>query len=305
MNLRQLIVAMTATLLLASCNDEDFVAPSFLNIDAIRLVPTPGVPYTAAEGFCSADIVSCYVEALYKDGTKVEMLGLYQLPFTAPVLYNGEVEYLVVSPAVKISGISGLQSYYPFYTRDTLRGLTLTTGDTLRLDTLSVMHRVARKGILLFEPFEYSPETATEGSLSVDSIQWHRDAPAEACSGRGYASVHVPDTLITVPFSIKRDFVVNDPTAIIYLELDSRSDIPFEVYMHARSSSGGAIERQRVMVVNPSSEWRHIYINLGRTWAAFNYYPTFRVSFSALNVEGKEGDLRLDNLKLVTTSALL
>ena len=49
MNLRQLIVALTATLLLASCNDEDFVAPSFLNIDAIRLVRTAMTPFRREE----------------------------------------------------------------------------------------------------------------------------------------------------------------------------------------------------------------------------------------------------------------
>jgi len=306
MKLRRLTLALltAACCLLTSCEEEDFVPPSFLSIDAIQLKPTPGVGYTAQDGFCSAEIVSCYVEALYKDGREVKTLGLFELPFTVPVLHSGEVEYLVVSPAIKISGISGMQSYYPFYTRDTIRNLTLTSGDTLRLDTLSVHHRVGiENGIKLFEPFEYSPETPTAASLSLDSITWHPNDRQNACSGSGYVSVHVPDSVTMVPFSINRDFYVPDPITIVYLELDSRSDLPFEVYMHSRYTSGGAVEKQRVMVVNPSNHWKHMYINLGRIRDWFNNYPDFRISFAALNVEGKEGDIRLDNVKLLTTTS--
>lgn len=306
MTLRRLTTALLITacaLLPAACEEENFVPPSFLSIDAVKLEPTPGLSITTRDGFCSAEIVSCFVEAYYKDSRQVEMLGLFELPFTMPVLYSGEVEYLVVSPAVKISGVSGMQSYYPFYTRDTICNLTLTTGDTLRLDTLTVIHR---KDIYrLFEPFEYSPETPSESSLKLDSITWHRDAPEEACSGRGYASVHVPDSLTSVPFSINCDFYVNDPTSIIYLELDTRSDLPFEVYMHSRYTAGGAIDRQRVMVVNPSEDWKHLYINLGRTWSWFNYHPDFTISFAALNVNGQEGDIRIDNVKVLSTSSIL
>lgn len=305
--LRRLCTGLLATCcLLTACETADeYGEPSFLSIGAVVLEPTPGLSYTTRPGFCTADIVSCYVEAYFKGGSKVETLGLFELPFTVPVLHDAELEYLIVSPAIKISGISGMQSYYPFYTRDTLRNLTLAIGDTLRIDTARVRHRVGREGIRLFEPFEYSPETPNEASLTLDSIIWHRNAPADACSGNGYASVHVPDTLHSVPFSINRDFTVVDPTSIIYLELDSRSDLPFEVYMHSRYTSGGAIEKQRVMVVNPSDHWQHIYINLGRTWVWFNSHPEFRISFAALNVGGQEGDIRIDNLKLLTTNVLL
>lgn len=307
MNLRRLTLALltAACCLLTSCEDENFVPPSFLSIDAMQLKPTPGVSYTAQDGFCRAEIVSCYVEALYKDSREVKMLGLFELPFTVPVLHSGEVEYFVVSPAIKISGISGMQSYYPFYTRDTIRNLTLTSGDTIRLDTLTVHHRVGiENGIKLFDSFEYSPETPTAASLCLDSITWHPNDRENACSGSGYVSVHVPDSLTLVPFSLNRDFTVTNSTSIIYLELDTRSDLPFEVYMHSRYTSGGAIDKQRVMVVNPSEHWQHMYINLGRTWDWFNNHRDFRISFAALNVEGIEGDIRIDNVKFLTTTAI-
>jgi hypothetical protein len=75
----------------------------------------------------------------------------------------------------------------------------------------------------------------------------------------------------------------------------------FEVYMHAAYETGGSEHQERVMVINPSNHWQHMYINLGRTWAWFNHQPEFRLSFAALNVDGTEGDIRIDNVKLLTT----
>ena len=58
MKLRRLTLALltAACCLLTSCEEEDFVPPSFLSIDAIQLKPTPGVTYTAQDGFCSAEL---------------------------------------------------------------------------------------------------------------------------------------------------------------------------------------------------------------------------------------------------------
>ena len=86
----------------------------------------------------------------------------------------------------------------------------------------------------------------------------------------------------------------------LYLELDTRSDIRFEVYMHSAYTTGGTVEQERVMVVNPSDQWRHMYIMLGKTWKYFSYNPRFSISFAALNVDGEEGDIRIDNVKLIS-----
>ena len=60
-----------------------------------------------------------------------------------------------------------------------------------------------------------------------------------------------------------------------------------------------------MMVVRASKDWQHLYINLGRTWSYFNHTPNFRISFSALNTDGIEGDIRFDNVRLLTTSVVL
>lgn len=290
-----LLLAFTA------CSDEpDFVPPSFLHVDAIKVIPTSSNPISLDPGFYTSDIVACYVVAHYPGSFKIDSIGLFQLPFTVPVLHDGEVDYFEFYPAVKQSGISGTLPYYTFYKPIHIANQTLTVGDTLRFDTLSTTYAITLSDMQMFEPFE-----PTELSTLFDSVTWHKYAPNEACTGQGYASVHVPDSVSTVPFAINADFYVADPTRAVYLELDSRSDIRFEVYMESAYTSGGATDKQRVMVVYPSEKWQHMYINLGRTWGWFNHNPSFRISFAALNPYGEEGEIRIDNVKLITTASVL
>ena len=301
MKIRNLIYMIGLLLAFCACtDDDDFVPPSFLHVEAIKVVPTTTNPISLEPGFYTSDIVACYVVAHYPNSTNLDSIGLFQLPFTVPVLHSGEVDYFEFYPAVKHSGVAGTLPYYTFYKPIHIKGQTLVVGDTLRFDTLSTTYTIDTSDMQMFDPFE-----PTEISTLFDSVIWHKYARAEACTGLGYISVHVPDSVTNVPFSIKTDFYVADPNRALYLELDTRSDIRFEVYMESAYTSGGATDKQRVMVVNPTDHWQHMYINLGRTWSWFNHHPAFKLSFAALNPYGEEGDIRLDNVKVLTTASVL
>ncbi len=308
--MKRLIAVALCCLFFAACkDDEDFIAPAFLHIDAITLVPPATNPITLESGFYTSDIVACYVSVHYPGSSKLDNLGLFELPFTVPVLNDGPIDYIEIYPAVRQSGSASHLPYYTFYKPIKITKLTFDlggahyvdtlftrSGDTLSLDTLHTTYDLTLQDVHMFELFE-----PTSSSVYFDSVTWHKHAPDEACTGQGYASVHVPDTLSRVPFAINYDFYVNDSRRAVYLELDTRSDIPFEIYMTAAYTSGGATDIQRVMVINPSTEWKHIYVNLGRTWNYFNYQVPFRLSFAALNVEGETGDIRIDNVRVLST----
>ena len=296
-----LVFSFYLLLSLTACSDdEDFVPPSFLHVDAVKVVPPSSNAITLDPGFYTSEITALYVVAHRPGSYTLDTLGLFQLPFTVPVLLSGTLDYLEFYPAVKQSGIAGTLPYYTFYKPIHLTDITFNSGDTLRLDTLSTTYAIKLSDVQIYEFFE-----PTEGSLLFDSVTWVKHDAAGACTGEGYALVHVPDSLSRVDFSIKHEFYVSDPSRIVYLELDTRSDIQFEVYMRSYYTTGGSPDVQRVMVVNPSDHWQHMYINLGRTWAWFNHNPQFSLSFAALNVGNKEGDIRLDNVKLITTTTVL
>lgn len=297
-------------MLCASCSDDDFVAPSFLHIDAIKLVPPESNPITLDEGFYTSDITACYVAIHYPGMRTMDTVGLFRLPFTVPIRHDGPIDYIEIFPAVPQSGNSRLLPFYSFYKPITIKKHTFDmggehytdtlftrSGDTLRFDTLSTTYNISLTDILMYDLFE-----PTASSLHFDSVTWVKHDPEGACTGQGYAKVHVPDSVDNVPFAINSDLILTDPTRALYMELDTRSDIQFEVYMTASYLDGSNTHTERVMIVNPTDHWQHMYINLGRTWAWFRHAPTFRISFAALNVFGKEGDIRIDNVKIISTN---
>lgn len=298
------MLSASMALLLSACSDDSFTPPSFLHLDAIKVVKADELPISDNDGFYRSDIVAAYVVAHYKDSPAVDTLGLFRLPFTAPVLFNGQADYIDFYPAVEHSGISGTLPYYTFFQRIHLTAADSTTfavGDTLRFDTLTTHYSpYTRK--LFYSSFDYD-----DGSSRFDTVLQVVHNADEACTGVGYGKMHVTADQMMARFAIVGDdpFQVNDPGNLIYLELDTRSDLRLQVYMHSAYVTGGSEDVLPVMVINPSDTWEHLYINLGRTWSNFNHHPTFKISFAALNTDGIEGDIRIDNVKIITSNVTL
>lgn len=297
------ILPVLAALLLLpmACQPDDFTEPSFLHVDAINLVPPSQNAITLEPGFYTSDIVAAYAVAHYPGEQTLDTLGLFMLPFTIPVLHNGPVDYIEIFPAVPQSGQAYMLPFYTFYKKISIRDTVLHSGDTLNLGTLTTTYNLTMSDVLMYEMFE-----PTEMSLLFDSVmQWRPMAPDEACSGWGYGYVPVADSLYTVDFSIDRQFLVTDPGKLVYLELDSRCDMELAVFMESAIVAGGNTTRAEVMRIRPSDEWKHLYINMGRTWSYFNHNPQFRISFTAINDNQESGEIRLDNVRLLTTSTVL
>ena len=304
MKTRYLAVVLTlAALLLAACKEKDFTPPSFLTVEGINVDITDEDPLSYNMGFYRSDIVAAYVVAHYPESMSVDTVGLFRLPFTTPILYNGQADYIDIYPAVEQSGVSGTLPYYTFYDRIHLTAADSTTfasGDTLNLATLTT-HYSPYTHKLFYASFDHD-----EGSVRFDSVFATVTSSEEACTGDGYGEMTVTTADLMKNFAITGDpFSVSDPSSIIYLELDSRSDVRLQVYMHSAYVNGGAEDVLPVMVIMPTDEWQHMYINLGKTWSYFNHHATFKLSFTALNTDGIEGKVRLDNVKLLTTNVVL
>lgn len=300
-----LLAILVATIVATGCIDENMVAPAYLHIEAIKLVPPSQNAITNESGFYTSDITAAVVVARRKDSRFLDTLGHFRLPFTTPVLINEEVDFIDIFPAVKQSGSSTVLPYYPFYNRIHISDTVFHSGDTLWFDTLSTTYSITRSDVLMYEMFE-----PTEGSLIFDSVmQWRPHAPAEACSGQGYGFVPVNDSVYTVAFGIDRDFSVINPqthlvdaTRSLYLELDVRSDVDFSVFLEGAYINGGSPNRVDVMTVYKSDDWVHLYINLWPTWKHLNFCNTFRLSFTAINESLINGEVRFDNVRLITTN---
>lgn len=291
-------LAALMSLGLGACTDEDFTPPAFLHIDAIDLVESSSFSYMSDSGFYRSDIVAAYVTVHYTDAAEEQSIGLFRLPFTTPILYDGVIDYIKISPAIKQSGRINYLPYYTFYNRIKLNNVTVHTGDTLNLDTLHTTYE-SHAMPHLFEAFE-----PNEGSISTfdSTIIWERNARDEACTGYGYGRIHVPDTSSYVSSEMRMS--VYPPVGdAIYLELDIQSELPVEVQMYGRSSSGANESRSSVMVIYPTETWKHLYINLFPTYKTFDHSDgaSFRLVLSALNPDLTGGEVRIDNVKIITT----
>lgn len=288
-------------LALTGCEKTEFTAPSFIHLDAIVLQSNGNHLLFDDPGMLTSDVVATYVVVHRPGAGKVDTIGLFELPFTAPILYEGELDYIEFYPAIQQSGSSRALPFYTFYHKIRHEGGRLTVGDTLDFGTDTTTYNLVREDLRIFVPFE-----PPASDIYFDSVmQWATGATTDACTGQGYGYVHVPADRSYVNFALEPTITVTDPSKIVYMELDTRSDMDFEIYMHSRYDSGGAIDKQSIMVVRKSSTWKHLYINLGKTWAYFHHYKDFTLSFSALNGDGEEGDIRLDNVRIVTTSVAL
>ncbi|MBR4738520.1 MAG: hypothetical protein IK058_00790 [Bacteroidales bacterium] len=300
-----LLLPLLAVLLTGCDRNDDFTAPFFLHVEAINLVPQTQNAISTESGFYTSDIVAAAVYMRRKGSTHLDTIGHFKLPFTVPILYSGEIEFIDIHPAVKQSGSATRLPPYTPYNKIRISDTVAASGDTLWFDTLQTTYCITREEVLMFEPFE-----PTEGNLMFDSVmQWRPHAPTEACSGQGYGYVPVDTSTLTVTFGINCDFSVIDPqthrldkTRLAYLELDTRSDVEFGVYMEGAPITGSTTVRYGVMTVYKSDEWTHLYINLNPTWEYLNYCSSFRLYFTALNEDLINGEVRLDNVKLVTAN---
>lgn len=299
---KTIAIALSIILLTVGCDRTDTVSPSFIHLDGVEVAPstTSGIGHGDA-GFYTSDIVAVYMVAHYPNASAVDTIGLFRTPFTAPVLYAGNVDYIEFYPAIEMSGVSTALPFYTFYNKIRISDTTLCSGDTLDFGTLQTIYNPMTDIPMLYEPFE-----PTEADVATDTVvEWVRHDRDGACVGEGYGRIRVTPDHTSVPFAIDHTFRLFDATKICYLELDIKSTVATEIYMHAAYTDGGVQERLQVMVINPQDHWQHIYVNLGRTWSEFNHASSFRLSFAALNPDAENGEVLIDNIKVLSTSVVL
>ena len=210
---KTLTTILTFTLLAACTDDSGFTPPSFIHLDGITVAPSTssGIGHGDA-GFYTSDIVAAYVVAHYPDEMKVDTIGLFRTPFTVPVLYSGEVDYLEFYPAVEMSGISLALPFYTYYNKIRISDTLLRSGDTLDFGTLQTTYNPQTDIPLLYEPFE-----PTEADVATDSVvEWVRHDRDGACVGEGYGRVAVTPDKTSIPspsttlsaFSTRRKYAI-------------------------------------------------------------------------------------------------
>lgn len=316
-----LMVGVVA-MVLCGCKKENTVkCPGYLHLDKIDVVECADAGTPSPVGFLSSDVDAVQITAFWEGDEEETNLGVYQLPCTLPVLRDKTITRLRLVPVVKQNGIAATRIEYPYYEYIRLTDVPLATDSTTNLGVqdadgkwtltttyrpwtvqqivdgqiLSVSDTLVK--VLAQEYFEASQVTWI--FYDTNRVVDRTVDPAEICTGTGSGVVNVPADKQTLTFEINNDIVCNDPGAYLYLEMDFKTDVRLSVGMKSAYYSGGNQSTQSAMTLYETSEWKKIYINLGRLWAQFNHNSKFRVVFTALNSEGTGGKVYLDNVKLL------
>ncbi|MBQ9473412.1 MAG: hypothetical protein IJU81_03260 [Bacteroidales bacterium] len=271
--------------------------PAYLTIDAIKVVDDNETSWQVqyGAGFFATQSIDAAEVSIYFEGDTAEWtLGVYQLPCKLPVLRKGVAQRVVIHPVIKQNGIASTRIAYPYYNEIKLSNVVLAEDSVTQLGTLNTtMNRFTK--VVWHEFFE-----KIQVDVSLDTcVEILADNPELICTGTGSGVVHVPAAMTELNFWGDTTVTVDDPTAYLYLEMDYRTDYNLSVGIKGPSTAGGTEQTNSAIMLYANDHWQKIYINLGKVWRYHSHYPQFRLFFTAFNPDGKEGNVYLDNMKLL------
>ena len=120
---------------LCSCNKfkGDVEIPAYLHLDRIDIVPQAQNAPSVEPGFYTSIVDAVQLVCWFEGDESETNLGVYQMPFTIPVLRHGTAKYIRVVPVVKQNGIAGSRIAYPYYQVIQLDNVKLAPDSVTRL----------------------------------------------------------------------------------------------------------------------------------------------------------------------------
>lgn len=302
------LASLLAVTAVCSCNKfkGDVEVPAWLHLDRIDIVPQAQNAPSVEPGFYTSIVDAVQLTCWFEGDEAETNLGVFQLPFTAPVLRHGTAKYLRVVPVVKQNGIAGTRIAYPYYRIIQLDNVKFAADSVTNLGRFDSQasqwylqgNYYSREYMEILSEDYFEP---TSFSINFDSVlTWMRNDPENACTGQGYGLIEVPDSVTVATFSITSNFSP-DKTKYLYLEMEYKTELELYINMMGfKNSSSGTASSNSVMDLYPNSSWQKIYINLGRTWSQFNYNTPITIFFQVANPDHKGGRVMLDNVKIIT-----
>lgn len=293
--------------IIGSCQkfEGDQTVPAYIRIDSISLVTD-----YEEEGAPTHNITDAWV---YINN---QAIGAYELPAVFPVLEKGLTE-VRIDPGIKLNGIAALRTVYPFY-RPIVQDVMLVEGEEVNLgqDTLFTGDEAIPYTITTsyYDNLEFVwMEDFEDPSLSLDSTSKSltditRTEPANnpeafLSSYSKYSGLMIlteDDYIIDVATNVGNEdgFVLPQVGQSVFLEVDYKNNNYFTAGFYARTLS--QIIQQPVLNMNPTDEWKKIYVNLTPGVSSISNAVDFNVFFGSIKESGvDEPRILIDNVKLI------
>jgi hypothetical protein len=285
-NIFILIVLAYVSVQFWSCEliDEPEPIPVYITVDTIKLETLQNT-----EGTNSHKIRDAW---LFVDN---QLIGPFELPMKAPVLHEG-THSIEIFAGMADNGIVSYPEVYPFYNR------YVTTKNFVPGEVLVVEPTVTYidKTIFAFiEDFE-------AGNLFGDDLDGNDTTVIERVSAGKFEGNKSGKITLTSINSIFEAATVleygildpSNPTSPIYLELNYKTNVPFEIGVMGFKSNA-YVNKVYVAGVNTKAEWNKIYINLTLDTSTMDADRFKIVIRAAKGAEVETGEIYLDNIKLL------
>ncbi len=266
----------------STCSKDKYEAtvPTYITIEGFTLTTDYG-----NEGSNSSNISDAWVYV------NDDLVGVYELPATFPVLKEGNVE-LKVYAGIKDNGISASRARYLMYDPH-IEQINLVKGESIKIDPYITYNTDVKFDWL--EDFENVSLSFlyTSGSDTVIN-KVSTDVKEGNFSGQIYLQEDMDFFEATsVPFSnLPRSGVP------IYFELDFKTNEPLLVGIYHDQNA------YAVVTLRTTEEWKKIYINLTDMVASKQSASDVKVFFGMLDTQSdpfltSNPEVYIDNLKLV------
>lgn len=293
-----LFILVSILIILTSCDkfDGEQEVPAYISIDTIGFSSEFGTEGTAAQ-----KIVDGW---LYVDD---QLIGGFELPFTVPVLDNGPAR-VEIRPGIILNGISATRAPYPYFNPIIFNNLELVPGEITVLQYPGTSYR-DNTVFLWREEFEDDALAIMKGPDSDTGVV--RTSPANdpeafldefsEYSGVVYLTSQKPRMVLQSDDGNNSGFQLRRGD-FIFLELHYRSDVPIITGMFINQQSQ-YIEKRPYIGLNPTDEWKKVYINFTPLVNESVGGVDYRVYLEAF-VSGTGAKVYLDNIKLLSRENL-
>lgn len=213
------------------------------------------------------------------------------MPCTFPVLYEGE-HSIKIYPGIKENGISETRIIYPFYNFYQTSAILLPG----EIDTIypSVTYNTAAADFAWIEDFENWHTFCKADGVTSDSIV---QITTSAFEGNGSGIVNITGTSYFGQSCSQ--FTLPKVGTDIFLELNYKCNTAFNVGI--LGYNGVSLDAQTIaLTINPSENWKKIYVNLTNEVNEALTSTKFRIFFSMLkNNNMPSSYFYIDNVKLI------
>lgn len=279
-----LLFLFAQVLLLTRCDviNPDEEIPAYIHVDSFELQTQ-----YSTEGSASHDITDAWILG------GPEIIGVFELPVTAPILLSGPTE-LVIRPGIKINGIANTRTFYPFYTPYIINQ-NLIPG---QIDTIKpVVEYLESTTFELLEDFEGLNSAFDTSSLSKTGYEFTTD-PEEVFEGNQSLKFTLTSDKNAFEIVSKNSYNLprNQP---VFAELNYKNSNV--IFIGLIATGNNTFQKQAVIGINPTNQWKKIYINLSELVTSL--LPEgldFRVFIAGeLEADKDSAVILLDNFKLL------